>query len=106
MKYTKNKVNIYVTLQNLNYYKQLSNTQIKNLKIIFKHLRKFVRNSFFKEAINILFVSISKRKSAKLLATFISDQLKLNQVNIYRKDNYFMGFIKQAIIIKKKTNSF
>jgi uncharacterized protein with von Willebrand factor type A (vWA) domain len=68
MKYTKNKVNIYVTLQNLNYYKQLSNTQIKNLKIIFKHLRKFVRNSFFKEAINILFVSISKRKSAKLLA--------------------------------------
>ena len=98
MKYTKNKVNIYVTLQNLNYCKQLSNTQIKNLKIIFKHLRKFVRNSFFKEAINILFVSISKRKSAKLLATFISDQFKLNQVSIYRKDNHFMGFIKQAII--------
>ena len=104
MRYTKNKVNVYVTLQNLNYCKQLSNTQIKNLKIIFKHLRKFVRNSFFKEAINILFVSISKRKSAKLLATFISDQfklnqLRLNQVSISRKDNYFMGFIKQAIIL-------
>ena len=69
--YTKNKVNISVTLQNLNRYKQLSHVQIENLKQIFKQLRNFTKNSFFKEAINILLVSISKRKSAKVLAEFI-----------------------------------
>ena len=109
--YTKNKINIFITLQNLNRYKQLSNSQIENLKQIFKQLRNFVRNSFFKEAINILFVSISKRKSAKILADFISDQFRLNQLrtdqmSISRKDNYFLGFLKQtiALLIKSETS--
>ena len=78
--YTKNKVKISVTLQNLNRYKRLSHAQIKNLIVIFKQLKKFVRNSFFKEAINILFITVTKRKSAKLLAEFISDQFRLNQL--------------------------
>jgi hypothetical protein len=69
---------------------------------VFKQLKKFVRNSFFKEALNILFISISKRKSAKLLTEFISYQFKQNQIRndqstISRKDNYFVGFLKQSI---------
>ena len=101
-KYTKNKVNICVTLQNLNSAKQLSQSQIKDFKSTFRQLRKFVKNSFFKEAINILFISVLKRKSAKLLAEFISDQFRLNQLRtdqiaISRKDNYFLGFLKQSI---------
>ena len=108
--YTKNKINISVTLQNLNRYKQLSRVQIKNLKIIFRQLRKFVRNSFFKEAINVLFINISKRKSAKLLAEFISDQFRLNQLRtdqmtISRKDNYFLGFLKQTIMLFIKSET-
>ncbi len=104
MKYTKNKIDVSVTLQNLNRYKQLSHTQTESLKILFRQLRKYVRNSFFKEAINVLFVTISKRKSAKLLADFISDQFRLNQLRtdqrtISRKDNYFLGFLKQAIML-------
>ena len=100
--YTKKKVNILVKLQNLNNYKQLSYSQIKNCKTVFKQLKKFVRNSFFKEALNILFISISKRKSAKLLTEFISYQFKQNQIrndrsSISRKDNYFVGFLKQSI---------
>jgi hypothetical protein len=100
--YTKKTVNVIVTLQNLNSYKQLSQTQNKNFKTVFKQLRKFVRNSFFKEAINILFLSMCKRKSAKLLAEFISDQFKLNQlrtdqISLSRKDNHFLGFLKQSI---------
>lgn len=99
--YTKGKVNIFVTMQNLNNQKNLSYNRIKNWKTIFKQLKKFVRNSF-KEAINILFVNITKRKSAKLLAEFISDQFKINQLKtdqmaISRKDNYFLGFLKQTI---------
>jgi len=104
MKYTKNKIDVSLTLQNLNRYKQLSYTQTENLKVLFRQLRKYVRNSFFKEAINVLFVTISKRKSAKLLADFISDQFRLNQLRtdqrtISRKDNYFLGFLKQAIML-------
>ena len=101
-KYTKNKINISITLQNLNNTKQLSQNQIRDFKITFRQLRKFIKNSFFKEAINILFVSAVKRKSAKLLAEFISDQFRLNQLRsdqiaISRKDNYFLGFLKQSI---------
>ena len=108
--YTRNKINIFVTLQNLNRYKQLSHVQIENLKIIFKQLKKFVRNSFFKEAINILFINISKRKSAKLLAEFISDQFRLNQLRtdqmtISRKDNYFLGFLKQTVMLLIKSET-
>ena len=100
--YTKKKINIFIKLQNLNNYKQLTYSQIKNCKTVFKQLKKFVRNSFFKEALNILFISISKRKSAKLLTEFISYQFKQNQIRndqstISRKDNYFVGFLKQSI---------
>lgn len=101
-RYTKNKINISITLQNLNNSKQLSQNQIKDFKITLRQLRKFVKNSFFKEAINILFINVVKRKSAKLLAEFISDQFRLNQLRtdqmaISRKDNYFLGFLKQSI---------
>jgi len=104
IKYTKNKIDVSVTLQNLNRYKQLPCTQIESLKTLFRQLRKYVKNSFFKEAINILFIIILKRKSAKLLAEFISDQFRLNQLRtdqrtIPRKDNYFLGFLKQAIML-------
>lgn len=106
--YTKNKINVSVTVHNLNRYKQLSKNQINNLKDIFKQLRSFVKNSFFKEAINILFVSISKRNSAKILAEFISNQFRLNQLKtdqtaISRKDNYFLGFLKQTVILLLKS---
>lgn len=106
--YTKNKIHISVTLQNLNRYKNFSHIQFKNLKEVFKHLRVFVKNSFFKEAINILFVSVSKRKSAKVLAEFLSDQFRLNQLRtdqmtISRKDNYFVGFLKQTVMLLLKS---
>ena len=104
IKFTRKKINISVTLQNLNRHKQLSYNQLEGLKRIFKQLRKFVKNSFFKEAMNILFINILRRKSAKLLAEFISDQFRLNQLRtdqstIPRKDNYFLGFIKQTVLL-------
>jgi len=104
IKYTKKKIDISITLQNLNRHKQLSYTQLEGLKRIFKQLRKFVKNSFFKEAMNISFINILRRKSAKLLAEFISDQFRVNQLRtdqrtILRKDNYFLGFIKQTLLL-------
>lgn len=105
--YTNNKLNILIKLQNLNVSNRLSYNQIQHLKIIFKQLKKYTKNNFFKEALNILFITISKRKSAKLFADFIAEQFKLNQlktdqITISRKDNYFLGFLKQmlALLIK------
>jgi len=106
--YTKNRICISITLQNLNRYRNFTSTQMKGLKQIFKQLRSFVKKSFFKEAINILLVIISRRKSAKILAEFISEQfrrnqLKMDQVAISRKDNYFLGFLKQTLILLIKS---
>jgi len=46
--YTKNKVNILITLQNLNRYKQLSHVQIENLKQIFTKISNFFKDLFSK----------------------------------------------------------
>jgi len=106
--YTQNKINVSVVLQDLNCCKQLSRAQIEDFKVIFKQLKKFIRKSFFKDALNLLFISISKRKSAKILADFISYQFKLNQLRtdqmtISQKDNFFLGFLKQTIILLVKS---
>lgn len=108
--FTKRKININITFQNLNATKRLSFDQNKKLTTIYKQLRKFSRNSFYKEAINILFISMTKRKSAKLLAEFLSDQFRLNQlktdqISISRKDNYFLNFVKQSISLLIKSAS-
>lgn len=109
--YTKKNCTINIIFQNLNKNKQLSQSHKKDLKTIFKQLRKFNKNSFFKEAVNIFFICAWKRKSAKLLAEFISDQFKLNQLktdqaSISRKDNYFLGFLKQSLdLILKSSKS-
>lgn len=100
--YTNNKLNIFIKLQNLNVSNKLPNNQIQHLKIIFKQLKKYIKNNFFKEALNILFITISKRKSAKMFADFIAEQFKLNQlktdqITISRKDNYFLSFLKQML---------
>jgi len=107
--YTEKNCNINIIFQNLNENKQLLHAHKKDLKTIFKQLRKFNKNSFFKEAVNIFFICAWKRKSAKLLAEFISDQFKLNQLktdqaSISRKDNYFLGFLKQSLDLVLKSS--
>jgi len=47
--YTKKKVNILVKLQNLNNYKQLSYSQIKNCKTVFKQLKNLFEILFLKK---------------------------------------------------------
>lgn len=109
--YTKRKVNISLTLQNLNVnlHSQLKKKKAENLKNIMLQLKKFVKNPFFKEAVNVLFVVVTKRKSAKLLSDFISNQIKLNQLRtdqsrMSKKDNYFIGFLKQALEVFVKSD--
>jgi hypothetical protein len=112
--YTKRKVNIALTLQNLNTnsHSQLKKEKTENLKSVLLQLKKFVKNIFFKEAVNVLFIVMTKRKSAKLLSDFISNQIKLNQLRtdqsrVSKKDNYFIGFLKQAlgVFVKSEVSS-
>lgn len=109
--YTERNCSINIIFENLNKNKQLLQSHKKDLKTIFKQLRKFNKNLFFKEAVNIFFICVWKRKSAKLLSEFISDQFKLNQLktdqaSISRKDNYFLGFLKQSLdLILKSSKS-
>jgi len=109
--YTKKKINIAFTFQNLNsnLHSELKTQQTKDFKNILLQLKKFVKNLFFKEAMNIMFITITKRKSAKLLSEFISNQFKVNQLRtdqsrVSKKDNYFIGFLKQAIGVFVKSS--
>lgn len=110
--YTGKKMNIFITFQNLNENKSFSVKQSKETKTIIKRLKKFANRSFFKEIMNILFVNCSRRNSAKLLSEFLQEQFKLNQLKtdqlaISKKDNYFIGFLRQVLkllIISKITH--
>jgi len=59
--YTKKKINIAFTFQNLNsnLHSELKTQQTKDFKNILLQLKKFVKNLFFKEAMNIMFITIT-----------------------------------------------
>jgi len=104
--FVKKNVNIILTLQNINanFHYYLEHNNNKNFKNVLLQLRRFVKNKFFKEAINVLFITIKTRNSSKLLAEFISNQMKINQLRtnqsrVKKRDNYFIGFMKQALTI-------
>jgi len=56
-------------------------------------LRRESRNQFFKETVNILVISVTKRNSAQLLAEFIAYQL-----SIMKRHSFFLIFIKRFLI--------
>jgi hypothetical protein len=97
------RINISLTLNKLN--SNIKNQiQQKKLKIIKKNLiklRRYENNEFFNTGINILFLCISKKNSAMLLANFIANQLKT-----LKRHNFFLRFIKNALtLLTNKTFS-
>ena len=94
--FTNHKTDISITLKQLNVdIKQKINK--KNIKILKKNLiklRKYKQNKFFKEGINILFLSTIYKTSAFLLANFIA-----NQLTKLKKHNFFLRFIKNTLIL-------
>jgi hypothetical protein len=90
------KFNINLTTKQLNHsIKQKFNQ--KNVKVLKKDLiklRKYDRNEFFKEGINLLFLCSTHRNSAKLLSYFIAFQLKK-----FKRHNFFLRFIKSVLVL-------
>jgi ribosomal protein S3 len=94
--FTGNKLKISLTLKHLNNNIKQKISQ-ENLKITKKNvvkLRKYEKNKFFKEGINIIFLSVINNNSAKLLSDFIANQLKK-----LKRHNFFLRFLKNALIL-------
>lgn len=94
-------INIFITLKQLN--KNIKNAfDIKKTKLIKKKLvsiKKYEKNEFFKDGINILYTCSNKPNSANLLADYISTQLEK-----LKHHNFFLKFIKSALTIFKSQN--
>ena len=77
--YTKNKVNISVTLQNLNRYKQLSHVQIENLKEIFTKISNFFKDLFPKASKKVTLSAADIQ--AHLMREKFAEQQQLRLIN-------------------------
>jgi ribosomal protein S3 len=94
--FTKNKVNISLTLTKLNntVKQNISKKKSKVLKKKLVKLRRYKQNEFFKEGINIMFLTATRQNSAKLLSQFIAAQLKK-----LKRHNFFLRFLKNTLVL-------
>lgn len=94
--FTQNKFTISLTLNklNTNIKKTITKNNIKDIKKNLTKLNNYAENKFFKEGVNILFIAILQKNSAKLVAQFISEQLKK-----LKRHNFFLKFIKTGLNI-------
>lgn len=103
LKLFKNK-KIIIMFQNIN--KGSSLKLNKQQLIIFKKtlllLRKDFKYNFFKETINVLLISVQKKKSAMFLADFIA--LQLERLTKTKRHKYFLMFLKKTLVMLKKTS--
>jgi len=92
--FTRNKFNIILNIRqannNLSY--NLTPYQLQHLKKTTIQLRQFKKSKFFKEGLNVIFLSLIEKNSAQLLADFIANQLKL-----VKQHGFFLKFLKKAL---------
>ena len=92
--FTKNKLHIYITFQNLN--RGLSIELTKSEKFYFKKivylLKRYSKDKFFRESLHIIYITIKIKNSAQLLASFLAKQLPL-----LKRHNYFLVFLKRIL---------
>ena len=55
-------------------------------------LKKYQKNDFFKEGVNLIFASIINKNSSQLLANYISANLKK-----LKRHNFFLRFLKSVL---------
>lgn len=89
-------IKIFLTVHQLNKNLQ-QNLDLKEIKLLEKNLvnlKRYDKNDFFKEAVNILFFCTTQKNSASLLAQFIATQIQK-----LKKHNFFFRFLKTALLI-------
>ena len=92
--FTENKLKINLIFQQLNrtirYNKNI--LELNKRKVL--DLRRFRKENFFKDAINIIMISTTQKNSSKLLAEFIAIQLRKQN----KRHNLFLRFLKNLLI--------
>lgn len=73
--------------------------QKKSLKKKIMLLQKFRYTSFFKEGVNLIFLSVYNNNSSKLLTKFIEIQLKT-----IKRQKFFMSFLKKTLTLFLNSN--
>jgi ribosomal protein S3 len=85
------KVNLILRPLNKDIQRNLTKKQHTLLKKKLVKLRKYQKNEFFKEGVNLAFLSTNSRNSADLIANFISTNLRK-----LKRHNFFLKFIKST----------
>lgn len=95
--FLKKNIKICLTLHQLNknVNQEMNRDKIKFLKKSLIKLRKYKQNEFFKEGVNILFMSITKNRMANLLSKFMSTHLAKSK----KKHNFFLKFMKTTLTL-------
>ena len=82
--FVKNKFNIVLTIQQINFV----NSKIEQIQM---NVRKFEKTPFFTEGTSLLLPIVTQNNSAKLLSDFIASQLKT------KRHNFFLNFLKESL---------
>ena len=93
--YFNKQLNINLVMQNLNkgLGLRLLNKEAQLFRTLVLRLRKFSRNSFFKETITIILIVIRTKNSAQFLGNFIA-----NELSFMKRHNYFLNFLKSSLM--------
>ena len=101
--YTNKKYNIFLTFQNLNRGMTVVLSQVERdfIKKRILSLKRYSKEKFFKDSLNVMLTVIKIKNSAKLFAQHIAQQFKF-----LKRHNYFLTFIKRiaTLFISFKTS--
>jgi ribosomal protein S3 len=94
--FTGKKLNIFLTFQQLNetVKKNLDGRKIQLLRKNLAQLRKYSRNDFFKDGVNLLYTCASQPDSSALLAQFVARELEK-----LKRHNFFLRFLKTTLTL-------
>jgi ribosomal protein S3 len=94
--FTGKKLDILATFQQLNetIKPQLNKKKIQLLKKNLAQLRKYSRNDFFKDGVNLMYTCTTQPDSSELLAQFVA-----NQLTKLKRHNFFLRFLKTTLTL-------
>lgn len=94
--FTNKKYNIFLTFQNLNRGMSLllSPVEKESLKKKALSLKRFSKEKFYKDSLNVILIVIKIRNSAKIFAQLIAQHFKF-----LKRHNFFLTFLRQILKI-------
>jgi ribosomal protein S3 len=94
--FTGKKLDIFTTFQQLNetIKPKLDKKKVQLLKKSLAQLRKYSRNDFFKDGVNLMYTCTTQPDSSELLAQFVANQLKKQ-----KRHNFFLRFLKTTLTL-------